>query len=305
MQKSIRLLKIWKLCREKRRSVCELTQMCRVTERTIYRDIQALGEAGVILSYDRGYYIAEENPLPQLALTYAEQLVLTLALQNLPLHLDEELEDVVNGVLHKLMDSPVDETGIVLDFGPKTPVMGHVFRRLRESIDAHRWVTLVEYQHLDGRLSHNLKVEPYLLTYRERNWYLVAWSPARGQFRIYRAARIRKLRVEKETFEPRPFDAQEYFKGSLGIIVDKPQRIRVRFTGLAKEIVKNDGRFSPDEMQEDGDSMILDTIINGEIQWLRWLLGFGGEAEILEPVALREKAICMLREGMQRYGEME
>ena len=51
--------------------------------------------------------------------------------------------------------------------------------------------------------------------------------------------------------------------------------------------------------------MILDTIINGEIQWLRWLLGFGGEAEILEPATLREKAIRMLREGLQRYGETE
>jgi hypothetical protein len=31
-------------------------------------------------------------------------------------------------------------------------------------------------------------------------------------------------------------------------------------------------------------------------------LGFGGEAEILEPAAMREKAVVMLREGLARYG---
>ena len=72
MQKQVRLLKIWKLCRERRRSVGDLAEMCAVKERTIYRDIRALEDIGVSLAYDRGYYIAHEAPLPQLALTPTE-----------------------------------------------------------------------------------------------------------------------------------------------------------------------------------------------------------------------------------------
>lgn len=306
MQKSIRLLKIWKLCREKHRlTVPKLAKMCSVTERTVYRDIQALGEAGVLISYHKGYYIAEENPLPQLALSSAEQLVLTLALQNLPLHMDRELEDVVSGLLNKLLEHPVDDAGIALDAGPKSLVKGHVFTRLQKAIDAHHLVTLVEYSHLNGRVTRDRKVEPYLLAFRERNWYLVAWSPHYEDFRIYRMSRIVRLRVEETTFQARPFDPEEYFRGSLGIIVDKPQRMKARFTGLAKEIVKKDGRFSPKDMREEDGGLFLETTINGEIQWLRWLLGFGGEAEILEPAGMREKAIRMLREGLGVYGKSE
>jgi DeoR/GlpR family transcriptional regulator of sugar metabolism len=72
VQKQARLLKIWKLCRERRRSVGDLAEMCAVKERTIYRDIRALEDIGVSLAYDRGYYIAHEAPLPQLALTPTE-----------------------------------------------------------------------------------------------------------------------------------------------------------------------------------------------------------------------------------------
>lgn len=304
MQKSIRVLKIWKLCREKRRSAGELAEMCDVTERTIFRDIGSLEKMGVLLAYDRGYYIVRENPLPQQALTSIEQLVLTLALQNLPLHLDKELEDVVNGVLNKLLDRPKENPGIALEAGPRTAVKGHVFTRLQKAVDTHQFITLVEYHHLEEPVTRNYRVEPYHLTFRDRNWYLIAWSPGHQEFRIYRMSRIVKLRVEKERFEPRDFDPEEYFRGSLGIIVDKPQRMRARFTGLAKEIVKKDGRFSAKEMQEDATGLILDTVINGEIQWLRWILGFGGEAEILEPAGMREKAIRMLREGLQVYDRL-
>ncbi len=302
MQKSIRLLKVWKLLREKRRMTApKIAKMCRVTERTIYRDIQALGEAGVRLSCHKGYYIAEENPLPQLALTPAEQLALTLALQNLPLHLDKELEDVVNGLLNKLLERPAENPAVALEPPPPARAKTGAFARLQKAIEAHLLITLVRYRRLKGEIVENRVVEPYLLTFRERAWYLVAWTPHYQEFRIYRLDRIDRLRVEKETFAPRRFDPWEYFRGSLGIMVDCQQRLRARFSGLAKEIVKKDGRFSPKDMVEEGEALILDTTINGEIQWLRWLLGFGGEAEILEPAGMREKAKRMLREGLAGY----
>jgi hypothetical protein len=88
MQKSIRLLKIWQLCREKRMmtvprlapreivayihysifSVFYLTG-CDVDERTIFRDIQALCEMGVTLASNGGYHVIAEDVLPQPSLS--------------------------------------------------------------------------------------------------------------------------------------------------------------------------------------------------------------------------------------------
>jgi predicted DNA-binding transcriptional regulator YafY len=257
---------------------------------------------GVTLACNGGYHVIAEDVLPQLNLTRAEQLVVTLALKNLPLHLDRELEEIANGVLNKLLEQPIESRGIALETAKVGPLKPGVFARLQKAIEEHHLITLINYRTLEDEIVTRHGLEPYLLVFRERAWYLVAWNPLRDANRIYRLDRIDKLHVEKQTFTPRPFDPEAYFRGSLGIVVGEPQRLRARFTGLAKEIVKKDGRFPPEEMREENGALILDKTISGEILWLRWILGFGGEAEILEPAAMREKASAMLREALARYG---
>jgi len=304
MTKAIRLLKIWRLCRYKRQMTApRLAKMCGVDERTIYRDIQALAEMGVTISCDGGYRVIAEEVLPQLDLSHAEQLVVTLALRHLPLHLDRELEKIASGVLNKLLEQPVENCGITLETAKIGPLKPGVFSRLQQAIEEHRLVTFLKYRKLTDEEEQDLRLEPYHLRFMDRAWYLVAWSLKRNAFRTYRLDRIDKLRLEKQTFVPRTFDPEEYFRGAFGAVVDAPQHLRVRFTGLAREIVKKDGRFTPAEMREENGTLILDKTIQGEILWLRWILGFGGEAEILEPAAMREKAVKMMREGLARYGE--
>ncbi|MGH7452757.1 MAG: helix-turn-helix transcriptional regulator, partial [bacterium] len=293
---------IWSLCRRRRMMTApRLAEMCGVDERTIYRDLQALCEMGVALVPENGYRVISHHDLPQFQFTHLEQVVLTLALKNLPLHLDKELKKVASGLLNKLLEQPVESPEIALEALPAGQPRGNAFARLQKAIEMHQLVTFLKYRKLADETVSGLTVEPYLLYFRDRAWYLVAWNPQREAHRIYRLDRIDKLQVEKQTFRPRPFNAEEYFRGSFGIMVDAPQHLRVRFTGLAKEIVKKDGRFPPDEMREENGALILDKVISGEILWLRWILGFGGEAEILEPAALREKAVTMLRAGLQVY----
>lgn len=279
-----------------------LAQMCGVDERTIFRDIQALCEMGVTLACNGGYRVVAEDVLPQLNLTRPEQLVVTLALRHLPLHLDKELEEIANGVLNKLLEQPAESMRPVYKAAQIKPLKAGVFARLQRAIDEHRLVTFVKYRKLVNEEEINLQLEPYHLRFMDRACYLVGWSFKREEFRVYRLDRIDKLRLENEIFDPRPFDPDEYFRGAFGPVVDAPQRLRARFTGLAKEIVKKDGRFSPEEMREENGALILDKTIQGEILWLRWILGFGGEAEILEPATMREKAVAMLREGLAHYG---
>src|SRR5574341_2336894 len=159
MQKSIRLLKIWKLCREKRMMTpARLAEMCDVDERTIYRDIQALCDMGVTLAGNGGYHVIAEDVLPQLNLTRAEQLVVTLALRHLPLHLDKELEEIANGVLNKLLEQPVESRGIALETARAGPLKPGVFSRLHKAIDEHRLITFVKYRKLTDEEEKELRL---------------------------------------------------------------------------------------------------------------------------------------------------
>lgn len=302
MQKSARLLKIWKLCREhKFMTAPKLAKACGVTERQIYRDINTLMELGVTISMNGGYRVLREDVLPQLNLSPLERMVLTMALRALPLQQDKELEDIARSLFNKLLERPEGESPAIFEPGTASRMKGRAFTRLQKAIEERRYVMLIDYVKFDNTVLSERKIAPYYLVHRERHWYLIAWSDTKHDFQTYRLDRIGKLRIEDETYLPHPFDLDDYFRGTIGMFVDAPQPLKVRFTGDAKEIVKKDGRFSPDEMRDDGDGLVLDTIIRGEILWLRWLIGFGGEAEILAPDTLREKAKKMLQAGLGRY----
>ncbi len=302
MQKSIRLLKIWKLCKEQRyQTAPTLAQKCGVTQRTIYRDLQMLGELGVAIACDGGYRVVSESALPQFDLTEQEQLFLTLALRTLPISDDSTWSEIANGLLNKLLDQPAENQAVLLEHRSRDKLAGTTFSRLQKAIEAHRRIRLERYRRLTGEIVTDLPVEPYILVHRAYHWYLVAWTSSLQQFRTYRMDRIEKMQVEKETYTVRPFNPERYFHGSFEVMVGKPQRLRVRFTGLAKQIVRTSGRFQPDDLCTDDDAVLLDTSMSGETQWLRWLLGFGGEAEILEPKGLRQQAQEMLTAGLAVY----
>ena len=302
IQKSVRLLKIWKLCKhEHMMTAATLAQRCGVTERTIYRDLRELGEMGVAIDCHSGYRVISEDLLPQLNLTHAEKVVLTMALRYLPLQQDKELKRIAESLLNKLLDQPVENTSVLIESRAPSTLRGNVFARLQKAIEEHRKITLARYRKLDNEILLARELEPYLLVFKKYHWYLVAWTGENEKFQTYRLDRIEKLHVENTKFPPREFDPHQYFRGSLGAYVDHPQRLRARFTGIAKEIVRKSGRVALEDLHDEGESLLLDTIIRGEIQWLRWILGFGGEAEILEPESMREKAKTMLQAAMQAY----
>jgi predicted DNA-binding transcriptional regulator YafY len=196
MQKSIRLLKIWSLCRSRRvMTAPRLAKMCGVDERAIYRDLQSLNEIGVKIACNGGYHVIEENVLPQLHLTRPEQLVITLALRNLPLHLDRELEEIANGVLNKLLDQPAEDRNAELSAVKTRPLKSGVFARLDKAIQTHQMVTFIKYRKLADEEESNLRLEPYHLRFMYRACYLVGWSLKRSAFRMYRLDRIDKLRA--------------------------------------------------------------------------------------------------------------
>jgi len=73
MSKYERLLQIVNLLKARRyQRVEDLSRECAVSERTIYRDIAALAEAGLPIYFDRGYRILPGAFLPPLNLTAEE-----------------------------------------------------------------------------------------------------------------------------------------------------------------------------------------------------------------------------------------
>jgi predicted DNA-binding transcriptional regulator YafY len=80
-------------------------------------------------------------------------------------------------------------------------------------------------------------------------------------------------------------------------------RLKVRFWGDSARFVRETHFHPTQEIIDPGDGTIVFTAeVCGIRALMRWVLTFGGEAEVLEPLELRERVVKALRAGVERYG---
>lgn len=83
----------------------DLAEKCRVSERTIFRDLNSLASATFPLYHDHGYRFLEGTFLPTLNLTDEELSLLQFAFEFSPLKSEPSLYKVVKNIFNKLETS--------------------------------------------------------------------------------------------------------------------------------------------------------------------------------------------------------
>jgi len=133
-------------------------------------------------------------------------------------------------------------------------------------------------------------VDPYHLTLHRGGLYLIGYCHTRKDLRIFAVERIRRLKVTDRRFAvPADFNPERFLESAWGLIRGRQVRIKVVFSakiapGIAERVWHPTQalRWLPGKRLE----LTLTVADTPEIR--RWLLGFGAEAEVVEPLALRE-----------------
>jgi predicted DNA-binding transcriptional regulator YafY len=83
----------------------------------------------------------------------------------------------------------------------------------------------------------------------------------------------------------------------------EPQHVAIRFRADQAPYVKERTWHSSQKItaEQDG-SIVLEMDVADLDEVKRWLLGFGGSSEVLEPVDLRKRMIEELAQTLQMYG---
>lgn len=105
---------------------------------------------------------------------------------------------------------------------------------------------------------------------------------------------------------PVNFDLQSYIDGgALGFINQQGKKIalKARFTrSAAAHLWESPLAKDQTVTEEPGGWVVLQATVPDTDQLLWWLLGFGGQVEVLEPLELRNKIIKNLRRQGELYG---
>ena len=313
MTKSSRLLTVLNLIRSNRvMTTSQLARECGVTERTVYRDIQSLGEAGAPVYYDKGYRLLGGAFLPPLNLTTSEYLVLRAAVQGSPLmemksHA-RELKSVtakIDAAMNGQLSEQIRKQHLRMQLSPKVTSDSSrsdlTMRLLRQAIDGNV-VLKITYHSVSSGEGVRL-VDPYFIVFRGRAWYLLGYCHRHGEMRLFRIDRIHKITITNDLFErDHKVTLEKYFESSWGVYSGEPVEIKLLLFGKAAAVVSDGKRHASQRVVKRKDGSVEYTAtVAGTEEILRWIIGFGGEARVISPPELADQVCRMAADIVKNY----
>ncbi|WP_026705235.1 helix-turn-helix transcriptional regulator [Flavobacterium soli] len=193
-----------------------------VSNRTIYRDIKALEQAGVpILTEDgKGYYLMEGYRIPPVMFTESEANALITAeqliLKNKDASFVKEYSEAINKIKSVLRNNTKDKANLLSD--------RMVFRQNADHNRTSNYLSTlqlaltnfnlvkIKYHSPDTNQTTERTIEPFAIYSTQENWLLIAFCLLRKDFRAFRLDRIQNIATLNKQFEPHKITLQEYFE---------------------------------------------------------------------------------------------
>jgi len=284
--------------RGKRRAE-DLAATFEVGKRTIYRDIQALCEAGVpVLSTPgQGYTLLEGYFLPPLRFTPDEALILLLGGDVMAQSFDAEYraaaqsaERKIAGALPEPMRDEVRSLQasirFVADSTGGRPEQAEHLRQLRRAIVGRHRLRFRYFarQSQDGLGAQTTRTaDPYGLVHVDGAWHLVAYCHLRHDIRHFRVERMEQLVVVPQTFtRPADFTLEQRESN-----VPRALVVRALFDSTAAYWVRESPSYFTVAEQPHDDGLLVTLRVRHERDILQWLLGWGSHVRVLVPESLR------------------
>ena len=296
----------------------ELAEHYGISLRTVYRDISALGEAGVPVVGEAGvgYSLVKGYHLPPVMLTAEEASALFTGGELAKKFTDGSLNAAVDGALAKLRAIlPADRKdhmehlarGTVIATAPggsggSTAEAGPPCLAAVQQAVARRRVLAMAYRGRERPEETAREVEPLGVVFYGGNWYLVAWCRLRKDLRHFRVDRIQNLEMRADTFGTRSdFSLSRHMEDYAKQGDTFPAKV-----WFARDVHERARAESYATLVADGerDGGTVFSMLTWSYDWLaRWLLSFGDKAEALEPAELRERVRNCAEAAMRRHRE--
>ncbi|WP_042199519.1 helix-turn-helix transcriptional regulator [Paenibacillus camerounensis] len=316
MNKTERLLAIViELQRSRLQTADELAEVLGVSVRTIYRDMQALSEAGVPIIGETGlgYSLMEGYFLPPISFTVEEAVSLVLGAEFIEKRYDPAFRSSARSSgkkIEAILSGPIREEtsriqgGIRLLQKDEMAVMLREKEHLgiiREAMLESKKICFAYNKRVakaDGSRVTVRTVSPFGLAHDEQNgWLLLAFCDLRKDIRHFRVSRISELTVTDEPFQlPDHFNLQSYRpKDTRGI-----QVCAIFNSDIADRVEEaNNYYMETSEAREDGYHATFRVREPEEL--LSWMLGWGADVVVTEPESFRNRIREEISKMQERY----
>lgn len=292
-----------------------LSEHFDVSERTIYRDIRTLENAGVPIGSEAGvgYFLQQGYRLPPVSFTLDEAASLLLGEKLLASSLDanslQDFKQALNKIKSVIDSSDKDYLNAFSDDIEVRPT-GSQFplddgqpannledgqttsddRWLRECRAAllHRQVIKIEYAALSNQKSSERLIEPIGIFYYSWHWHLIAWCRLRQAYRDFRLDRIASFAPLAEQFMRRSrLTLQQYLSEQPG----QEELISVQLLfqpGAARFVQEQRYMFGFVDEELLADKVKMRFLTHIPEYMARWLLQYGDGVQVIEGEVIKQ-----------------
>ena len=279
-----------------------LAERFEVNKTTIQRDINLLCEMGIeiVPCGKQGYEMISDFFLPALNLDFEEALalvtaaslyrasegkhtieVLDRAIDKITLALPKQTNETLNQIVPRIQVpqrqmSEIDEA---------SPHKESLYQAIRE----RRSVAIV-YNSFSSEKKIRHRLSPYAVIFRKRAWYVIGRSETFNQILTFRINRIDSLSITQLGYTiPEDFSVQKHLAKSWDVMLGPDTNVVILFARRIAPLIREVTWHSTQQIQEtDKGHLRFEVTVAGwrEIGW--WVLSWGNEAKVIEPLELRE-----------------
>jgi hypothetical protein len=179
-----------------------------------------------------------------------------------------------------------------------------VVERISRSNDRFGRLRCARYQSQHATEPVTREVYPYGLARHKGSLYLAALAVKHESIRLYEVDRIDAVEITEFSFQrPADFDMLAYLAGAFGIYTGSGEvTVIVKFVPLAARFVQ-ESRWHASQVltQERYGSLLARLTLSTTVEIKNWVLGFGGNAVVIEPEELRAEITRELEQMIQAH----
>lgn len=295
MNRTDRLVSLVMLLQSRRViTAAEMAAHFEVTERTVYRDLAALGEGGVPIVGEPGvgYSLMRGYQLPPVMFSSEEAAALVTSGMLAEQMTDHSVRGPMRSALAKLtailpadLQQRAHRLRDAMAVQSQKPSCGPVSLSLIQAATADRQVLRLKYNGASRGHATERDVEPLGLVYYLQQWHLIAWCRLRDEVRDFRVDRIDRCELLLEHLPKRAdFDLQNFLSQQCFDVNGNTVIIKVHHA-LAESVQRYWGAAAS-QLDMEGEWVRFQLQASSLEYVASWLVSLGDRVVVIEPAAL-------------------
>ncbi|OFX29712.1 MAG: hypothetical protein A2W90_22320 [Bacteroidetes bacterium GWF2_42_66] len=270
-----------------------------ISQRTVYRDIRALEEAGIPIGAEAGtgYFLMENFQLPPIMFTNEEASAILLGEKLVEKMSDEQIRKHYQSAAFKIKAvlKPTDkdyleelhDKVLVYNWASVDGRSRQLYLSEIQKALVNKQVLEICYQKKNSMENSLREVEPIGLCNYGSHWHLFAWCRERSDYRDFRLDRIKSLRgTEKQYMEKQHISIDEFI-GRM-IVSGDHANITIRISPERKKNIDDSKYYYGFTEEENIDGVFCLKFMNTDLQgFASWLISSRSLAKVVEPPELQ------------------